>query len=250
MGRACRRSAAGRFCRTVRFCPHFRFPVPHPGKRVMLPRVNMPAHSLTKRPDDRLPGNYREPPTRKAAALVRAVREAAAGKSPSGALARIIAELRSKWDVPNLFDAVSFSINPRLRTAVARWVIDAERIEFGPRFFSASVNHVEVLCHELAHVAAVLKHGGRIRPHGAEWRELVRMAGLEPRTRLPKPSSTHRELRKLHRLPQRYEHRCSVCQSVWYARRPVRAWRCGECAAAGLPGTLQISRSEAGRTRR
>jgi predicted SprT family Zn-dependent metalloprotease len=46
-----------------------------------------------------------------------------------------------------------------------------------------------VLCHELAHLAARERHGDRIRPHGPEWKALMRAAGYEPKTRLPLPKS-------------------------------------------------------------
>ena len=37
----------------------------------------------------------------------------------------------------------------------------------------------EVVTHEIAHVVAFWRHG-RIRPHGAAWKELVRVAGHTP----------------------------------------------------------------------
>ena len=43
----------------------------------------------------------------------------------------------------------------------------------------------EVLCHEVAYAAAAARFGARIRPHGTEWRGLMRDAGFEPRTRIP-----------------------------------------------------------------
>jgi hypothetical protein len=43
-----------------------------------------------------------------------------------------------------------------------------------------------------------------------------------------------------------YDHWCPVCQSSRQARRPVKAWRCAACVAAGLDGKLEITR----RTRR
>ena len=38
------------------------------------------------------------------------------------------------------------------------------------------------------------------------------------------------------------DHWCPVCQSSRKARRPVKAWRCAACVAAGLDGTLEIAR--------
>ena len=39
-----------------------------------------------------------------------------------------------------------------------------------------------------------------------------------------------------------YDHWCPVCQSSRQARRPVKAWRCAACVAAGLDGRLEITR--------
>ena len=104
---------------------------------------------------------------------------------------------------------------------------------------------VEVLCHELAHVAAYELHGRRCRPHGPEWAALMRAAGFEPcaRARL-----TH-DVSALVVAPRRgsqYEHRCPVCQAVRFARRPVRQWRCVACLTAGLDGRLLISKWNGG----
>ena len=41
----------------------------------------------------------------------------------------------------------------------------------------------EVLVHEVAHVVAWWRHG-RVRPHGAEWKALVREAGHSPSVRM------------------------------------------------------------------
>ena len=43
----------------------------------------------------------------------------------------------------------------------------------------------EVVCHEFAHAAVDERYGRRGRPHGREWRSLMRLAGREPRVRIP-----------------------------------------------------------------
>jgi predicted SprT family Zn-dependent metalloprotease len=98
----------------------------------------------------------------------------------------------------------------------------------------------EVLCHESAHLAARDLYGRRCQPHGPEWVALVRAAGFEPRRRIPwaAPSPPPQRLAARRR---RYIHRCPVCQLQRIAWRPIRAWRCAACVAAGLPGRLEIS---------
>ena len=159
-----------------------------------------------RRAVNKVPGSGDKP-------LVAGIRKAVAGTAPSGLLARVMKSWCSQWGVPNLVDVVSFRTNKRLRSSIARWVVAEQRIEIAPLFFSAAVNHREVLCHELAHAAVSLKHGRRVQAHGPEWRELVRAAGLIPRSRLlqrPSPGRVSAETRSA----KLYEHRCPVCQSV------------------------------------
>lgn len=108
----------------------------------------------------------------------------------------------------------------------------------------------EVLCHEVAHIAARLIHGSKIRAHGPEWKALMRRAGYEPRVRLdprlysdlgngyPAAPRTGRATTMV------YVHRCPVCQAARIARRTVRGWRCAACVDAGLDGALEVYRLE------
>ena len=110
---------------------------------------------------------------------------------------------------------------------------------------------VEVLCHEIAHVAVYERHGRAVRPHGREWAALMRSAGYEPRIRvdprvlgievMPAPALRGAGRRRIYV----YEHRCSVCQRRWTARRTVWQWRCAACVDAGLEGKLEVRRYRA-----
>lgn len=92
------------------------------------------------------------------------------------------------WRVEALLDEIVFCQNARLRTTVARWVQKSHCVELGPRFKLLRKRQAEVLCHELAHAAAIHRYGSRIAPHGPQWRQLVRVAGFAPGTRLGVPS--------------------------------------------------------------
>ena len=175
--------------------------------------------------------------------LLASVRNAVAAGSATGALARMIRRSSAQWEVPDLTELVSFHFNRRLRTTIARWVVSARRLELGAQFFRSGAHHEAILCHELAHAAAVLKYGRHIRTHGCEWRGLVLAAGFEPSAFQPVARPRGRIPAAPRPPAVMYEHRCSVCQAFRYGRKQVNAWRCIECARAGLAGDLRISRS-------
>jgi len=147
------------------------------------------------------------------------------------------------WEVPELGGRVQLEFNRRMTRSIGRcrpdraeirlahWVLDAPRPILR-----------EVLCHELAHAACWRSHGPMVRPHGSEWKSLMRRAGFEPRVRLPNellPESVRDHAHS--RLP--WEHRCPRCDARRSARRAMPHWRCARCVAAGADGRLQIMRS-------
>jgi SprT protein len=153
------------------------------------------------------------------------------------------------WGLPDLSDYVRVEFSSRLHRAIARAIPQkgivrlASTLRDGPRAAVA-----DVLCHEVAHVAAYRINGRRLRPHGKEWADLVRRAGFTPRTKFdPKawpelilPRSPRRRRRTATVV---YLHRCPVCQAARAAGRPVRRWRCAACVGAGLTGELVITRA-------
>jgi predicted SprT family Zn-dependent metalloprotease len=150
------------------------------------------------------------------------------------------------WGVPDLADSVAVRPSTRLRRSLGRCRAESGRISIHAGLLEGDRRlFEEVLCHEAAHVAAHRLAGRSEAPHGELWRDLVRAAGFEPRVRakltLPgqEPPANERPAR-----PTRfsYEHRCPICQSVRYARTAHRQWLCADCVAAGLPGTLEITR--------
>jgi predicted SprT family Zn-dependent metalloprotease len=105
---------------------------------------------------------------------------------------------------------------------------------------------LEVLCHELAHIALHERHGRHARAHGKEWAALVRAAGFSPTARLDQRQTGSRVVPDSVSSPPQpraiYRHRCPVCQMERRARRPVRRWLCRGCIEAGLEGNLEIER--------
>lgn len=166
--------------------------------------------------------------------------EAAIGTKAAGRLRIAIKRWAETWSLPDLPDTVHVDLNRRLRTRVGRYCPAGHRIEVGPRFLALRSRKAEVLAHELAHAATRRLHPRAAKPHGPEWRRLVRAIGFEPLVRLG-GTTTPRTVPGTGEMA-RYQHRCPVCQMTRWARKPVTAWRCRSCAAAGLPGVLEINR--------
>jgi predicted SprT family Zn-dependent metalloprotease len=141
------------------------------------------------------------------------------------------------WGVPHLATAVTVRFSHRLQRSLGRCQPSLGLVTLSAALKAGDQNVLaEVLCHEVAHIAAYRLHGPRARAHGKEWRDLVSAAGFEPRV-LAREAGAPRTRRSRKRS---YEHRCEVCQLVRYGGRPVPQWRCAECLSAGLAGTLTI----------
>jgi len=151
------------------------------------------------------------------------------------------------WDVPHLEAKSRIEWSPRLTWSLGRCYPDKRLIRIASylKGLEGAPDGLlqEVLCHEMAHLAARELHGRNARPHGPEWKALMTSAGFEPRTRLPSPNGAPRPGRR-RRAPTVYLHRCPVCQLFRAARRLMSRWRCAACVASGLEGRLSITRHE------
>lgn len=103
----------------------------------------------------------------------------------------------------------------------------------------------EILCHEAAHAAVYEMHGADVRPHGEEWEALMRIAGFEPRMRIP--VVVQGPSREAARRRVYWVHRCPGCDRSRRAARPMQQWRCRACLATRSGGRLVIHREAAGR---
>jgi predicted SprT family Zn-dependent metalloprotease len=146
------------------------------------------------------------------------------------------------WGVPDLADRIQVIVSPRLRRSLASYRTRRGQIRISSLLLNLSEAVIdEVLCHEAAHAAVTELQAHHVRPHGPEWRALVRAAGFEPSVRMaPDRVAGRRTGATGYRAL--WEHRCPVCQMHRLARRPVRHWRCASCRRAGLEGALVITR--------
>lgn len=144
------------------------------------------------------------------------------------------------WGIEDIADNIQVEFSSRITRSLGRTQPVAKIVRLNPKLQACSQGlFKEVLCHELAHIAAYCKFGSSIRPHGPEWQSLVLAAGYEPLVRLPvQLGQTTKQ------STNRYIHKCPVCQSVRIAKKPMKRWRCGECFANGLTGRLTIKEAE------
>jgi ribosomal protein L37AE/L43A len=175
---------------------------------------------------------------------------------------RLLRRLALRWHCPRLA-AVGVVARPNLRRTLGRFVTTEGRIELAARTLRADAFR-EVLTHEAAHACLTLPSAAAgstppmaatrrsPRPHGPAWRSLMSIAGFpnaaatrwcRPAKARARTETTKAKARSRESVDQsRYVHWCPVCQASRTARRPVTAWRCAACVAAGLPGQLQITR--------
>lgn len=118
---------------------------------------------------------------------------------------------------------------------MGRAALRTQRVSLSTSIRSASQLR-EVLRHELAHIAVVRLGIRGEAHHGQTWQQLLLEVGNTPATRVAVPGFTRPT------QAPRFRHECPVCDFVRYAKRAVTTWRCADCVAAGLDGSLTITR--------
>ena len=147
------------------------------------------------------------------------------------------------WGVPKLKTGLRIAVSSRLRISLGSFNARQGQIRISSLLVDAPTPLLdEVLCHEAAHAAVAQLHKGRARPHGPEWRALIRVAGFEPHCRI-REDAVGRGVSQTRRSRAHWEHRCPVCQACRIAGRPIYRWRCAACRDAGLDGGLIIIRA-------
>lgn len=153
-----------------------------------------------------------------------------------------------RWGTPSLASTLRVEFSPRLRRSFGRCYLEQRVIRLAVSLGDTQSWLLdEILCHEAAHAAVHELHGNRAAPHGEEWEELMRMAGFEPRVRIP--VAVHTPVRDAARRVF-YVHRCPVCERSRRATRPMQQWRCRDCLATRSRGRLVIRREAAPRPTR
>ena len=90
------------------------------------------------------------------------------------------------WGVPGLESRLCVRFSTRMSRSLGRCHPERKLIRLASWLREAPYALLtEVLCHEAAHVAVYELHGRDCRPHGSEWKTLMRAAGYPARTRIP-----------------------------------------------------------------
>ena len=150
------------------------------------------------------------------------------------------------WGLPWLKNPIIVEVSDRFRSSLGKCDINKRIIRLNSILLNINNKkiRIEALCHEAAHLAVYELYGRNCRPHGTEWKSLVKKAGYEPRIKVPLS-----EVKGLLRLEPRYSnylyvHRCNECQSTFTRNRTDKRWRCNLCQKSGLDGVLSVSRIE------
>lgn len=141
-------------------------------------------------------------------------------------------ELLALWGRPGL--AYTLRYNRRMRTRAGAAFPLRHHIDLNPRLLAGEPAACrEVFAHELAHLVVHADHGLGVRPHGPEWRALMRAAGFEPRAR-------HGfDVRRSRRRRWLYLFLCARCPESWFGRRAQPARCCPRCG----PGSVRVLRA-------
>ena len=140
-------------------------------------------------------------------------------------LLAIAGRCAAAWEMPDLPGRIRIAYNPRLRTTLGRAVLDHRLVELNTRLLAGHPDQlVETLVHELAHLAVHIRYGP-VRPHGLQFRAMMRAVGLSPGATHNLPVGHLRRKRRRYL----YLHRCSDCGYSFIARTVRRNVYCVAC---------------------
>ena len=145
------------------------------------------------------------------------------------------------WSVPQIAGA-TITRSGRMRRCLGRCFPRRGEIRLNQHLFEGPVGFLrEILCHEAAHLAVYLLEGETARPHGAEWKRLMRLAGYRPQARIP-IDRLPRAIAEAAQPQHGYLHTCRTCGASRRALRRMNRWRCATCRRQGRRGELSIER--------
>lgn len=163
----------------------------------------------------------------------------------SGRMMELIESWGRIWRVPSICAGLEISFSARMRSKLGSCHAHRRKITLNlllARPENAEVAR-EVLCHEAAHLAAYDLFGRRAKPHGPEWKALMRSASFEPRVRFDPASVAGLALRRKSSFT--YHHVCRDCGARFVSGRTDRRWRCRFCYVKTGGGRFHVTRGAA-----
>jgi len=157
--------------------------------------------------------------------------------------APVVARCAEVWNEPGLSARLTLVVGQRLERSLGRCYPGRGLVRIAPFVLDLPAQlRDEIICHEAAHLVIFERHGRGSRPHGTEWKDLMRRIGLTPRVRIQLAPAEATLCARPGPARVLYEHRCPVCHAFRFARRRMSQWRCRECVTVGLSGLLEVSR--------
>jgi predicted SprT family Zn-dependent metalloprotease len=148
----------------------------------------------------------------------------------------VVSRLCELWEIKSIEHEITIEFSSRITRSLGRTQPLRKIVRLNPDLLRSLSKHLEeVLCHEIAHIAAVHKYGPVVMPHGEEWQSLVRQAGFEPSVRMHVAPG-----KRPHISTRRFRHVCPVCLAERQAKNRMARWRCSACVQDGLDGELII----------
>ena len=118
----------------------------------------------------------------------------------------LIEKFSVAWATPQLAERVDISFSARFRSSLGNCRPTKGEIRLSSALLDSPQDvFEEVLCHELAHMAAFMLYGPAAKPHGREWKGLMQQAGYAPRVRMPRSLVPHLP-KKMPKLRPRWDH--------------------------------------------
>lgn len=114
------------------------------------------------------------------------------------------------WDAASLAGRMRIEVSGRMRSSLGRAYLERRIVRINAHLLAPGREALleEVFCHEVAHLVVHERHGRAARPHGREWRSLLRQVGSPVRVTVPREEClflppAHRRRRRGRRRPSR-----------------------------------------------
>ena len=161
--------------------------------------------------------------------------------------AQLLRRLAVLWRQPAVA-RVRVVVHPGLRRTLGRYSLRTRRIELSPAVLSPKSpdrrpdprSRARGPRHRDRDQASPPPRPGMATAHGPGRPARCPSHPLVP-PREARSSHSPKPQQPQPKPPTTYDHWCPVCQATRPAKKPVRAWRCAACVAAGLQGRLEIT---------